>query len=375
MYSGNVDGLKFSKPSGTPHVLFVTSNGAGMGHITRCLAIAKSGTAQFQSSFVTLSTSAEVIGEQGFEYLHFASSGTTGQPARIWNNNFYQFFNQLTRLNKFDAVVFDGTWIYRGLRDVLDKCPELRLIWLRRGLWKQTARIDQLPAMEGYCSKILTPWDVGESLDQGALSKVRTQTPVRGIVLSDGELLPRDVALEKLDLDSSKHYALIQLGAGNINDISDTRKKVSEAIRNLSNGSVIPILASSPLSQQSQCEYDPRTIRKYPISPYLRAFDFVVSAAGYNSIHELIRWNIRSLVIPNLDANTDDQQARAYALQDEMNHFTAITDSDILTGISSLLRKEAEISATESASIKYSKFIDSGYDAARAISETIGPRK
>lgn len=356
-------------------MLFVTSNGAGMGHITRCLAIAKSGRKQFHSSFVTLSTSAEVIGEQGFEYLHFASSGTTGQPAGIWNDNFYQFFSQLTRLNKFDAVVFDGTWIYRGLRDVLDKYPELKLIWLRRGLWKKSARVDQLSEMEAYCTKILTPWDIGEYLDQGALSRVHTQTAVRGIILSEGELLSRDVALEELELDPSKHYALIQLGAGNINDISDTRKKVTDAIRNLSSGSVIPILASSPISRQTNREDDLKTIRKYPISPYLRAFDFVVSAAGYNSIHELIRWNIRSLVIPNLDANTDDQQARAYALQDEINHFTALTDLDIETGISALLRKKAEISAVETVSIRYSKFIDSGYNAAQVISETIGSRK
>lgn len=372
MFSGNVDGLTFSKRSEIPHVLFVTSNGAGMGHITRCLAIASSGRTAFQSSFVTLSTSAEVIGKQGFEYLYFASSGTTGQPARVWNNNFYQFFNQLTCQNKFDAVVFDGTWIYRGLREVLDNKPDLKLIWLRRGLWKKTANVEQLPEMEAYCTKILTPWDIGQHLDHGALSRVNTQTAVRGIVLSEGELLSRKLALEALELDPSKHYALIQLGAGNINDISETRKKVIETIQRLSNGSVVPIIASSPLSVQKQNEFSSKTIRKYPISPYLLAFDFVVSAAGYNSIHELIRWNIRSLVIPNLDANTDDQQARAYALQDGENHFTALTDSEIESGISALLKKNVETSGSQSADIVYSKFIDSGDDAAQVISETVG---
>ncbi|MGV2854629.1 hypothetical protein ACNPON_08510 [Glutamicibacter sp. AGC13] len=372
MFSGNVDGLTFSKGSEKPHVLFVTSNGAGMGHITRCLAIASSGRAAFQSSFVTLSTSAEVIGKQGFEYLHFASSGTTGQPARVWNNNFYHFFNQLLRRNKFDAVVFDGTWIYRGLRDVLDNNPDVKLIWLRRGLWKKSASVEQLPEMEAYCTKILTPWDIGQHLDHGALSRVNTQTPVRGIVLSEGALLSREVALDELELDPSKHYALIQLGAGNINDISETRKKVIEVIQKLSNGLVIPVIASSPLSGQTQSEFSLKTIRKYPISPYLLAFDFVVSAAGYNSIHELIRWSIRSLVIPNLDASTDDQKARAYALQDGENHFTALTDAEIESGISALLIKNVEASEPQSSDTVYSKFIDSGDNAAQVISETVG---
>ncbi|PRC06537.1 hypothetical protein CQ010_11930 [Arthrobacter sp. MYb211] len=372
MFSGNVENLTFSKPSlNKPHVLFVTSNGAGMGHITRCMAIAHSGSKDFHASFVTLSSSAEVIGQQGFEYLHFASSGTTGQPARVWNNNFYQFFNELTRKNHFDAVVFDGTWIYRGLLDILVKKPDLKLVWLRRGLWKKSASIDQLPEMEAYCAQILTPWDIGDRLDEGALSQRKTQTQVRGIVLSNGALFSRESALEELRLAPDRNYALVQLGAGNINDISDIRQKVTTAIRVQSKGSVIPVIASSPLSNHEQSDENSISIRKYPISPYLRAFDFVVSAAGYNSIHEIIKWEVPSLVIPNLNASTDDQKTRADALCDDIKHFTALSDNEIDTSIGALLGWSGNRVQSTKQVAGYLKFIDNGNEAARAISETI----
>ncbi|HJX76998.1 glycosyltransferase [Glutamicibacter sp.] len=372
LFNGNVENLTFSKPAlDMPHVLFITSNGAGMGHITRCLAVAKSGSEDFHASFVTLSTSAEVIAQQGFEYLHFASAGTTGQPARLWNNNFYQFFNVLTRRNHFDAVVFDGTWIYRGLRDVLDKKPSLKLIWLRRGLWKKTASIEQLPEMEAYCARILTPWDVGDRLDDGPLSHRKTQTLVQGIVLSNSALLSRKSALEELALDPDGNYALVQLGAGNINDISDIRQKVTAAIQEQSRGAVMPVIASSPLSNHVQGDENSITVRKYPISPYLRAFDFVVSAAGYNSIHEIIKWDVPSLVIPNLNASTDDQKTRADALCDDVKHFTALSDSEIYTYIAALLDRSSRGCDSTTQTDGYPQFIDSGEEAAQAISETI----
>lgn len=372
MFTGNIEHLTFSKSShDRPHVLFVTSNGAGMGHITRCLAIARSGREGFEASFVTLSTSAEVIGRQGFEYIQFASAGTAGQAARVWNNNFYQFFKTLTRKNHFDAVVFDGTWIYRGIRDVLDENSDLKLIWLRRGLWKKSATVHQLPEMEAYCSRVLTPWDIGEQLDQGPLAQIYTHTPVRGIVLSSGDLLDRETALEALDLDKNKKYVLVQLGAGNINDISDIRSKVTDSIKEHSRGEVITVIASSPISNREQRDMNSITIRKYPLSPYLRGFEFIVSAAGYNSIHEIAKWDIPSLVIPNLASSTDDQLTRANALYDGVNHFTALSDTDIDVSICALLRKPEVSSDGRGNSANYSELIDSGDQAAQEIIDTI----
>jgi len=44
---------------------------------------------------------------------------------------------------------------------------------------------------------------------------------------------------------------------------------------------------------------------------YLQAFDGAISAAGYNSVHELIPARVPSLFVPKSSSRTDDQEARA----------------------------------------------------------------
>src|SRR5699024_9570037 len=52
-------------------------------------------------------------------------------------------------------------------------------------------------------------------------------------------------------------------------------------------------------------------IQKYPIARYARAFDFVVSAAGYNSVQEAAGLQIPTILVPNSNTQTDDQDRRA----------------------------------------------------------------
>ena len=52
-------------------------------------------------------------------------------------------------------------------------------------------------------------------------------------------------------------------------------------------------------------------LRLFPISRYLRAFDFSISAAGYNSFHELIGFEVPTIFIANNHHMMDDQSARA----------------------------------------------------------------
>ena len=53
-------------------------------------------------------------------------------------------------------------------------------------------------------------------------------------------------------------------------------------------------------------------ISLYPISPLLNGFDGVISAAGYNSFHELLTLTSAPILFaPNRHARLDDQYARA----------------------------------------------------------------
>jgi UDP-N-acetylglucosamine:LPS N-acetylglucosamine transferase len=54
----------------------------------------------------------------------------------------------------------------------------------------------------------------------------------------------------------------------------------------------------------------------FPISRAIAAFDFSVSAAGYNTFHEVIAQGLPTIFVPNRHPSMDDQGARAEFAQD-----------------------------------------------------------
>jgi UDP-N-acetylglucosamine:LPS N-acetylglucosamine transferase len=60
-----------------------------------------------------------------------------------------------------------------------------------------------------------------------------------------------------------------------------------------------------------------RSISEFPLSRYLRAFDLVFSAVGYNSFHELLLAGVPAIFVPNEHPQQDDQLARARFVEHE----------------------------------------------------------
>jgi UDP:flavonoid glycosyltransferase YjiC (YdhE family) len=54
-----------------------------------------------------------------------------------------------------------------------------------------------------------------------------------------------------------------------------------------------------------------RYLSAFPNARYFHAFDFAVSAAGYNSFHELLHHGLPCIFLPNDNQKVDDQRARA----------------------------------------------------------------
>jgi UDP:flavonoid glycosyltransferase YjiC (YdhE family) len=101
----------------------------------------------------------------------------------------------------------------------------------------------------------------------------------------------------------------VTLGAGNINDATSATRIVIDALRKLD----IDVCVTVPAIAERAGTDDEHVhlISAYPLSRYLRAFDIAVSAAGYNSFHELLRFGVPTLFLPNLETSLDDQRTRA----------------------------------------------------------------
>jgi hypothetical protein len=120
-----------------PSLLLISSNGAGMGHLTRLMAYARRAEPDMATHFLSLSQAVGVVAQYGFSFEYVPSAGATGLQPRRWNDLFTERVSDAVTRLRPAVVVFDGTWPYKGIPHVRDAYPEARWVWSRRGMWRQ----------------------------------------------------------------------------------------------------------------------------------------------------------------------------------------------------------------------------------------------
>ena len=292
-------------------ILFVTSNGVGIGHLTRMLAVARRCAEPLEPVFLTLSQAVRIVRDQGFlvEYLPFHH--LLGCDIQHWNRCLQEEISELVAFYDPPVLVFDGNVPYQGLVDALRTNPDIWSVWCRRGMW-QPGRGTDVIARERDFDAVVEPRDLAGDLDRGLTAQNRSRTrvvdPIR--LLDAGDLLPSGEAREALSIDPRRPAVLLQLGAGNNYDYATLRRTAIALLRERYDADVR--VAEWPIADQPIEQPDGVGILKeYPLSRYLRAFDLVISAAGYNSFHELLLAGVPAIFVPNEHPQQDDQLARA----------------------------------------------------------------
>ena len=297
-----------SAAGGSGRILFVSSNGTGLGHLTRSMAIARR-LESLDPLFLTLSGAAPVVRDQGFPIEYVASYTTPGAGSDWrWSRRLRGRLRTAFAEATADVIVFDGAHPYQGLIDALPAARGAKRVWCRRPMWKPGSNRGAL-ARESFFDAVLEPGEFAESEDRGPTTERRDAAhAVAPIVLCDDEdLLSREDAARDLGLDPEATCVLVNLGQG-----AEVRDLAERCVAHLAGrpGVQVAVLSSAIAAGLDVPDGVVHLRSTYPISRYFRAIDAAVAAAGYNAYHELIRFGVPTLFAPML-RQTDDQAARA----------------------------------------------------------------
>ena len=129
-------------------------------------------------------------------------------------------------------------------------------------------------------------------ITNGNANQVLKVSPI--IFLDEQELLTKRDAKIELGLDLNKKTIFVQLGSGNYVDVTASYKYAIEYLRTYPDVEIV--LGKTPLTLEGLTgDRDLKIIEKYPISKYFKAFDFIISATGYNIFHECMMLGIPAI--------------------------------------------------------------------------------
>jgi spore coat polysaccharide biosynthesis predicted glycosyltransferase SpsG len=304
-----------------PTIILATSNGIGMGHLTRASAIA-SEIKEFANPIIVSMAAGVVevpkIAGVRFEYIPGRDRNWMGRYQ--WDSYLRDRLVALMDETNAKIISFDGVVPYPGIIAIKSKRPEVKLVWVRRGFWQRTPQKYLLSLQSRMMDLIITPGDFGQSYDNGPTSTRNDSVVVNPIsIFNPKKILSREKAREELGLDKNRPACLVQLGIGE----ADSNSKITAALSGLLGWKDLQVvLTKEPIDANGKnlapVGLDLRIIRYFPLANTLNAFDAAICAAGYNSVHEELAAKIPTLFVPNV-RGTDNQSARAkWAFDNQM---------------------------------------------------------
>ncbi len=312
------------------YILFYTVNGLGLGHLSRCLAIARQLKKQDSSLvplFFTASESSDLLYQEGFAYYKVPSKTIARESKLIKRNlaiSYSEILTSLVNTYRPVALVVD-TFPLGSMNDLLSVLG-LPLKWKKFFIHREQMNMDKNKIeTQNFYDYIIAPHSKGSAKIPVPLSKEENLFWSNEILVREKkELQTRQEIRKKIGVKEDENLFLINLGGGGDATTIENYKQIFDLILNhsslLTQKKVRLFVPTPPLSsaqaiqalQQVFLALPSSTISfsHFPLMELMPALDFAISATGYNTFHELLCCGIPTIFIPK-SRGYDDQYGRA----------------------------------------------------------------
>lgn len=349
-------------------VLLVTSNGTGMGHLVRQLAIAAALPSDVRCTILTLSQAATVAARDGAPIEYCPSYAMPWITKRAWHRGYLrERIVALAEEVDADVIAFDGVVPYPGLLAAMRQLAAAS-VWVRRGVWRADASTAPL-AYSDLFDAILEPADLGMPMDTGATRGRGDAQPVGVITRARAAaMLDRAAAARVLGIDPDRPTVLFNVGSSAVPGLDAVMRRIAER------EDVQVVSTRDALARETAGDARVHTVAGlFPLHPYLAAIDLAVTSVGYNAAHEFTACAVPTVLVP-AESVTDDQRARALAMDQRGIGVVAESADTIGRTVERLLDDELARAAMALAAREVAGTWTDGAAEAAAVLATITPR-
>lgn len=331
-------------------VALLASNGLSTGHLTRSLAIAKALVREgalrniaIESLIATTSEADDLLRAVDIPSVRIPSPRIARRAG--WHDEARRSLAEGILLGiasgmRPDVVVVDtfpsGPQLEAA--KLLDEVP--RKVLIRRSIYESRALDPRSKnGIEKY-QLVICP-DDPFALDPDAVCAAHASRIVRvpPITLHEPtEARSRTDARKRLDLPIEGKLVLVAFGGGGDPGSAEIAMVVARTLIEI-DPSLVPVIALGPLATRPDLPNGVLAVKSTPLQLDLAAFDFAISAAGYNSAHELAKAKIPTAFFAR-ERMFDDQAGRADRFA-TIGHATVLTDTsrEAITRALSALRE------------------------------------
>ena len=276
------------------------TNGVGLGHAQRCALIASTlGGRSTRPVFAAFPSCMQLVKSQGFDVMPLV--GRSPLHAQSHEHDLVNYLRLRALCAGARALVFDGVYVFGSVyRTVLD--GGIRGVWICRGLWQATQDNSVALDREKAFDRVIVPGEAFEELNR-SYSHGDHLHPVGPVVqtvtLSPGSKNDLRAGLAERFGKRFDRLAVSLLGAGVAADRGAQIQALCGLFERRSDTLHLVLVWPSATLEPAWFGWrNSRVVRTEHAAVLAAAADIAITAAGYNSFHEVLYNRIPAIFVP-----------------------------------------------------------------------------